>query len=275
MNADADRQAAGAESEAEEAARLLARARAACAQDPRPKLGMRLCAGGERERQQRLAARLAEPGHAQDLREAWARNERIAGLAAAAMEAWAATLPDPAAADPARVHQPHDWASWRAVEDGLEKPSEYQAHVIEAMREARAAGLHYNSDTGPRCAAILAARWGYPDAREGAPADAEWGTWRAFGSHCYSAGKALRAQEHRARVAAASRQLAVGQSFGRVIVQRQHVTAAVVESIEDDGARVRLSGRRAGQPVEVRCDAACLLAGVRAAMEWKQQRRGA
>src|SRR5690606_9461137 len=121
--------------------------------------------------------------------------------------------------------------------------------VLAAMGEALAAGLFYNSDTYPRAAAIMAERWGYPDARE-IGGKAEGGVFSYFASHCYMAREALRAEEGREANRAAAAKLHPGQKFGRLVVNGKTYTgAAIVGGIPHTGECIELSAKCAGRGV--------------------------
>lgn len=258
-------------SQAAEVAKIIANARNASAGDPRPRLGLMIRAAAELARSRGLAQRAAEePGH--EYAQAWRLNSEIARTAAAEMQAIAEQMPEPPAPLPGRVHLPHDWDTWRAIEAGHAEPDEYRAHVIEAMREAKAAGLYYNRETGPRCAAILAERWGYPDAREGADPAADFATVRAFGSHCYSAGRVLDARQRREALREAANKLHVGPIAGRLVTARgENITSARIVRIEHTGEVVEIIGKRGRADVTWKPNALGALEAIEGGRKWAEK----
>jgi len=254
---------------AAEVAKIVARA--SDDTDPRPRLGLMIRAAAELARSRALAQRAAEnPGH--EFAQAWRQNSEIAQAAAAALQEIAEKMPEPPAPLPGRVHLPHDWGTWKAIEAGHAEPDEYRAHVIEAMREAKAAGLFYNRETGPRCAAIMAARWGYPDAREGADPDADFATVRPFGSHCYSAGRVLDARARRDALREAANKLHVGPIAGRLVCARgENITSARIVRIEHTGEVVEIIGKRGRAEVTWKPNALGALEAIEGGRKWAEK----
>lgn len=250
---------------------LVERARKAAGSDPRPKLGLAIIAKAERDRAAALERRACDSPEHEWVAE-WRKNARIASAAAEQIQAMSDAVPAPAGPAPGLVHPPHDWKTWQAIEAGSAEPDEYKARVIEAMAEARASGLSYNCDTGPRAAAIMAARWGYPDAREGAPEGADFGTVRHFGSHCYSAGSVLRERERRAAYREAAGKLHIGTIPGRIITSRgEHLTSAVIARITHTGSEVEIHAKRGGKAAKWVPNAVEALGAIARGKEWAEK----
>lgn len=253
-----------------ELAELVSKANQARTQDPRPKLGLEILAQAERRRAIGLTARLAE-SPSNEYAPAWAAYARVAEKAAQVMQAMADDIPAPPAPQQGREHPLHEWGRWKDVEHGRAEPGEYELHMIEAMAEAKAAGLSYNRDTGPRAAALMAARWGYPDAREGAPDGSDFGTLRHFGSHCYSAGCVLTARARRDANKRAAGQLSIGPMPGRLITTNgEHITSVVVVRIGEAGESVEIKGRRGRSHVTWTATATQAVAAMQAGLAWQE-----
>lgn len=242
-----------------QAAEYFERARKRCADDPRPRLGLLIEAAELRQTAAGMRRNVADGAANADMRAAWSANAPAADAAAAELERMAAELPEPPA--PVRELQPFDGygGAWVAVARCLDEADEFRRHVLAAMREALAAGLFYNSETYPRAAAIIAERWGYPDAREiGSPA--EGGVVHGFASHCYMARQALRAEETREANRAAAAKLHPGQKFGRLIVNGKTYTgAAIVGGIPHTGEGIELSAKCGGRGYSIKMTAAALV----------------
>ena len=215
-----------------DAAEYVARVYPRLADDPMPRTGLILAARAERARAARVHG--------------W--NAQLAAECADNLQARADLLPVPP--EPTRDHVPFDGFGgvWNDIRIGRAEPDEYCAHVIRAMRDARAAGLFYNSETYPRAAAVMAHRWGYADVRgsgdNGVPA------W--FGSHCYMADDVIREQAAREarRIAREALQLAPGTDIGSIIFSDGKLIRCVtVESVSDSGESVTLAGKRGATPV--------------------------
>lgn len=253
---------------APEVAAMVEECRARVAGDPRPKRGLQLQAAACRKRADGMRQGIAKREAPADFLQAWAINGPRNAEAADALEAIAAAIPDPPA--PTREHSGHEWDTWAAIGTGRADPDEYCAHVLECYGSARAqlkaAGRYpYNADAWPLAAAMMAERYGYPDARE--PGALE-GVARAFGSNCYSAGEVIRAREKAAAEKAAADGLRAGQKFARLIFSDGKLcTGAVLESFTHTGAECRLTGKRAGRPVEINCTATSLLRAAERAAE--------
>ena len=256
--------------ESEKLAEIITKAREKCANDPRPRLGFQILANAERDRSAALRNRAAEsPAH--EFAQAWAMNSRIAADASIELQALADAMPEPPAPLPGRVHPPHDWDTWKACGRG-DEPTEYQAHVIEAMAEALAAGLFYNKETGPRAAAILADRWGYPDAREGATVEADFGIVRHVGTHCYCAHEVIRARQRRADLLEATKALKCGPIAGRVITgNRENITSAAIVAISDTGETVEIQGKRGRAVVTWKPTARQAIEAIERGREWAEK----
>lgn len=242
-----------------QAADYFERARNRCAADPRPKLGLLIEAAALRETAAGMRRNVADGAADASMRAAWSANAPAADAAAAELERIAAELPEPPA--PARDHLPFDGytGAWVELRRSLAGADEYRGHVLAAMREALAAGLSYNADTYPRAAAIMAQRWGYPDAREIKPAG-EGGVGGGFASHCYMARQALRAEEEREENRAAAAKLHPGQKFGRLIVNGKTYTgAAIVGGIPHTGEGIELAAKCGGRSYSIKMTAAALV----------------
>ncbi len=257
--------------EAAAIAEIVAKACKSGEVDPRPKLGLAIIAKAEQDRSAALSQRAMEhPGD--ESAPAWLMHSRIAGAAGAQIQAVSDALPTPPPPLAGRVHPPHDWATWKDIAAGLAEPDEYHAHVIEAMAEAKAAGLFYNRDTGPRAASIMADRWRYPDAREDAPKDSDFATVRHFGTHCYSAGCVLRARALRAAQKKAAGELRIGSIPGRLITgQRENLTSAVIVSIAHNGSKVVIQAKRGAKAVTWEPDAVDALEAIARGTEWARK----
>ena len=146
------------------------------------------------------------------------------------------------------------------------------AAAAARVREAKAAGLYYNRETGPRCAAILAERWGYPDAREGADPAADFATVRAFGSHCYSAGRVLDARQRREALREAANKLHVGPIAGRLVTARgENITSARIVRIEHTGEVVEIIGKRGRADVTWKPNALGALEAIEGGRKWAEK----
>jgi len=154
---------------------------------------------------------------------------------------------------------------WQELRAGRADPTEYQAHVLECVAAAKADGLFYNSEVWPRAAALMADRFGYPDARS---AGADNGVAREFGTHCYCAGDVLSAR-HKAelnRTAAAG--FRAGQVFPRLIFNDgKNVTGARLSSMSHTGESCKLTGKRGRYSVEFECEAYSLQCAIERAAE--------
>lgn len=234
------------------------RAAKRCAADPRPRHGLLIEAAALRETGAGMRRNVSEGIADASMRAAWSANAPAADAAAAELEAIAGKLPEPPA--PERAHLPFDGygGTWDELRRSLIGADEYRGHVLAAMREALAAGLFYNAETYPRAAAIMAERWGYPDARE-IGGKAEGGVFSEFASHCYMARQALRAEEEREANRAAAAKLHPGQKFGRLIVNGKTYTgAAIVGGIPHTGESIELSAKCAGRSYSIKMHAAAL-----------------
>jgi hypothetical protein len=210
--------------------------------DPMPRVGYMLAAQSERERAARIHG----------------ENAAAARECAEHLQACADALP--AAPAPALEHAPWDGfgGAWENIRNGRAEPDQYRARVMEAMQAAKAAGLFYNSETYPRAAAVMAARWGYPDLREAADIggpDCD-GVPRWFASHCYMANDATRAREAReaAREAREALRLVPGVELGALVLSDYKLTrSAEVSAVSEDGELITIKGNRGATAVHLQC----------------------
>jgi len=172
-----------------------------------------------------------------------------------------ATHSEPA---PARPVYANDYLAWAAVESGRAEPDEYQARVIECFGEVKAGGLFYNSDTYPATAALMTARYGYPDWR-GDRGQSD-GVQDPFGMDCYRADSVIRARAERERERGAAATFTVGQRFARLIFNDgKQRTAAELVTLDPAGFACKLKAKSGRNSVEITCSAYALsLAVIRA-----------
>ena len=210
--------------------------------DPMPRAGYMLAAQSERERAARIHG----------------ENAAVARECAEHLQACADALPS--APVPALEHAAWDGfgGAWESIRNGRAEPDQYRARVMEAMEAAKAAGLFYNSETYPRAAAVMAARWGYPDLREAADIggpDCD-GVPRWFASHCYMANDATRAREAReaAREAREALRLVPGVELGALVFSDYKLTrSAEVSAVSEDGELITIEGNRGATAVHLQC----------------------
>lgn len=213
-----------------------------------------------------VAAPIADPvSCADDVAELTARLlaavERPTIAPTIAAHATPATHSEPA---PARPVYASDHRAWMDVENGRAEPDEYQARVIECFGEVKAGGLFYNSDTYPATAALMTARYGYPDWR-GDRGQSD-GVANPFGMDCYRANSVIRARAERERERGAAATFTVGQRFARLIFNDgKQRTAAELVTLDPAGFACKLKAKSGRNSVEVTCSAYALsLAVIRA-----------
>jgi hypothetical protein len=258
----------------DEAARLseiIAKARQDALVDPRPKLGLQILATHERKRSEALAMR-AEQIPTSESVPVWQAHSRIARAAADQIQALCDEQVDPTGTQEGSEHPKHEWAEWNKIEAGVAEPNEYQAHVIEAMADAIAAGLSCNAETGPHVAALMAARWGYPDERENAPEGSDFRVVRNFGSHCYSARCVIRARERRVAMKKAAGELRIGAIPGRIITgSLENLTSAIIVSISHTSEKVEIQAKRGPKAVTWAPDAVEALNAIVRGEQWAKK----
>ncbi len=165
-----------------------------------------------------------------------------------------ATHSEPA---PARPVYASDHLAWMDVENGRAEPDEYQARVIECFGEVKAGGLFYNSDTYPATAALMTARYGYPDWR-GDRGQSD-GVANPFGMDCYRANSVIRARAERERERGAAATFTVGQRFARLIFNDgKQRTAAELVTLDPAGFACKLKAKSGRNSVEITCSAYAL-----------------
>lgn len=165
-----------------------------------------------------------------------------------------ATHSEPA---PARPVYANDYLAWRDVENGRAEPDEYQTRLIECFGEVKAGGLFYNSDTYPAAAALMTARYGYPDWR-GDRGQSD-GVQDPFGMDCYRASCVIRARAERERERGAAATFTVGQRFARLIFSDgKQRTAAELVTLDPAGFACKLKAKSGRNSVEVTCSAYAL-----------------
>jgi len=253
-------------------AKLIEAARDCAANDPRPTVGLQLQAAELRKRAAGMRANVASGAAAPDMLAAWARNAPDCEAAAAYCAALAASLPTPPA--PTREHAAFEGygisrvSAWADIERGDAEPDEYRAHVLECLAEVKASGGFYNADIWPRTAALMAHRYGYPDARDdGRPHGPDAACAREFGSHCYMAGKVLNQRAYAAMNREAANGLHIGQKFARLRLQDGATcTSAVLVSLTHTG-QCKLTAKRGAARVELTCDAYALKCSIERAAE--------
>lgn len=165
-----------------------------------------------------------------------------------------ATHSEPA---PARPVYANDHLAWADVERDRSDPDEYQARLIECFGEVKAGGLFYNSDTYPATAALMTARYGYPDWR-GDRGQSD-GVANFFGMDCYRADSVIRARAERERERDAAATFTVGQRFARLIFNdgKQRAAAELV-TLDPSGFACKLKAKSGRNSVEITCSAYAL-----------------
>ena len=245
-------------------AAMVDECRAAVSTDPRPKLGLMLRAAERRRRAEGMRQGIAKREAPADILQAWAVNGPNNAAAADALEAIAARMPDPPA--PTREHAPMAWDDWSNIRAGDDIPPDtYAAHVIECYGAARerfesAGATPYNADAYPLAAALMAERYGYPDARQltdrGGPRGD--GVAPAFGTACYHASCIIDARRRIAAEKAAADRLHAGAKYPRLIFHGKQYTGATLQRFTHTGEECEVSAKCAGRAVIIKCSATAL-----------------
>jgi DNA-binding transcriptional regulator YiaG len=161
---------------------------------------------------------------------------------------------------------------WANIACSREKAQGFFSDIMEAMAQTKTEGLFYNTETYPRCAAIMLEK-GYPDASAETERD---GVTNAFGSHCYLANDALRriaAAKHDAESHAALRPY-IGQKLGTLVFSDFKRTTGVTVTGVTESGHIQFTGKRGSITVGGTGAAADIRAAIERAHERSQRKTG-
>jgi hypothetical protein len=148
----------------------------------------------------------------------------------------------------------NEYDDWRGYERDDYAPTARQLVIIDSVRAALAAGLHYTEDVRKHCAQSLAVDADTLTLQRSQTMRVEGGR---FGMDCYYARCYLDAVKRRALEDAAHADLApfVGQKLGALIFNNDFKRTAACHVVAVEGREITLQGKRGAITVLIKCGA--------------------